>query len=164
MAPNSSKIALLAAFSLAAVACGDAVAPDSAPAADPYEIHAWLEAGEYRSWESSARFEGLNGTGVRVFLNGRARRDGSQPGAIGVRELYASTAPDAELRGWSMFMKTSDDAEPGEPGANWYFYETFEPADPDAFAVADHAALACVGCHSEAPDIVRSERPLIVAE
>jgi hypothetical protein len=163
-----SKAAVASIVAVGLVSCGDAPNRDpfdatadatAAPPAEPAAIYDWLQSGDYRDWDHAPGISaGLNQTGHRVYLNDLADRPGSQIGAAGVRELYDGTSQAARQIGWSVVIKTHDDRL--EPAQNWYFYETFDLDDADAFAIAGHAANGCVACHSSTPDIIQSQRPL----
>jgi hypothetical protein len=125
------------------------------PLAEPEAVFAWLESGEYHGFESeTAVLPGLVHGGRKVFLNGAAidaiRADQrADVGAIGVRELYAEDFK--TLEGWAVVMKSE---------RGWYYYETFDLADPVGHSVAGFGAPSCAGCHEQAPDVVNSVWPL----
>lgn len=145
--------------------CGDNGAPafeqSSPPPTEPDKLHAWLGGGEYLDWESESDvLPGTFGGGRRVFVDRRladSLEKGSRVHPVGssaVREIYDG---DLEtLRGWSVLIKVEDT----DDGNGWYFYENFDPDQPESVNVAERGASGCTFCHDDTPDFVRSEYPL----
>lgn len=117
----------------------------------------WDEIDGYADeWE---RFPGLpepwqegtepHGEWLKVYVNGRASRDATAPGAIIVKENYAAQSDDA-LRAISV-MARPDDAE-GEPD-DW-FWAQYRPGG-ELQRTEDDRPLAgrvpaCIDCHADA--------------
>lgn len=157
-------VSLLASALLWGCGAADDANPDSHSApTEPDKLHAWLGQGAYLGWESESEIlPGEFGGGRRVFVDRRLadsldQRSKSHPvGSAAVREIYAN---DLEtLRGWSVLIKV--DQTNANDGTDWYFYETFDPTEPESINVAERGASGCTFCHDDSPDIVRSEYPL----
>ncbi len=129
-------------LALLLAACGQVTLDDSTVGDDPSEIHAWLSAGEYRSFHAeTAVLPGFVQGGRRVYLNdaaARAVRTGAppEPGAVAVRELYDGDL--ATLSGWGFAQKTE---------TGWHYYETFELNDPLGHNTLGTDVQICAGCH-----------------
>src|SRR5690606_15273255 len=94
--------------------CGSGAEPRESvapPPTAPTELHGWLVAGDYASWDRESRvLPALNGAGRRVFLSPDIDQPHSPVGAAAVREMYEGTSGGAPWSpiGWSVLVKVDD--------------------------------------------------------
>lgn len=122
------------------------------------ELLAWLQAGEYESWNAESGPHDSAGPHfgtVRTFMNNAlfnsltANNASHTQGASAVKELYGDSA---QVRGWAVMTKIAD----GAGGSTWYWYEWY-----DSTTYADAVGLSgCTDCHGMGDDHVRSPFPL----
>jgi hypothetical protein len=142
--------------------CGEdlgAVDEGGAPPTDPAALEAWLLEGRHSGWEAEPEVRDRGGfSGARVFVNaslGQTLVSGGahDVGAAAVRELYEADL--RTLRGFAVVVKVSNTGHSDD----WYFYEQY--LGQDGPQVAETAAAACLSCHAEGQDHIRSRGPLI---
>lgn len=109
-------------------------------------ITAYVQAGEYRAWESEPAIRDAvraHGGRARSYFNSKyaqARRGNTYPmplGAMSIKELYSGTT----VYGYAIGVKT----QAGSGAQTWTWYETTGLPDVKYFGVANPT---CEGCHA----------------
>lgn len=146
---------------------GEAADPQIIPA-DKDKLFAYLQARAYEKLDAkeskqhpSAGPHTRTGLPVRVFMNDAlnasmaAENDEHPAGAGVVKEMFTK---EGELRGWAVAVKV--DAESGDAGEGWYWYEVKSTTDNSNPVAAAKGVGLCAGCHIAGTDFVLSEYPL----
>jgi hypothetical protein len=147
---------------------GDAGGGDAGPRPmcevppSPAELHTYLMSGAYKSFpHESTRHPsaGPHGGNVQTYITPSLDMSLSSGAAehpmcaASVKELYGSGAT---ISGYAVAVKL---AASSSGGANWYWYETYDPNSPTPSFGGDGLTL-CTGCHAGGRDFVQSPYPL----
>ncbi|MEO8706559.1 MAG: hypothetical protein ABI867_41420 [Kofleriaceae bacterium] len=126
---------------------GDPLDDPELPARGHEDIHAWLDAGFYQSWQCEAephpaRPDSGHSTN-RICTNAvlaAATGEGPYPvGSAAVKEVFDGD----EIAVYAVYRKVAD----GAGGDTWYWYE----GSPDNVIANGQGDGTCTGCHGRAP-------------
>jgi len=167
-----------------AAACGDTGDAETAPAGDaseegdaaeqgdapPCEVPSepgalldYLRRGDYKDFAHESKVHASSGPhGGRVFTyvndvlaDSLASGASEHPRcAASIKELYLGNA---EVSGWSVLVKTSDDSRGGR---GYYWLETTSTREGRKADYEGQGLGLCVGCHSAGQDYFRTPWPL----